>query len=250
MLHIPLQETTKWPTAMIPRRLLAVLLLWVGFAVRADYPLQIVELRSSLPEEILPVIQPLLGPGESASSARNVLLLRVAPEHSEELRQVIDRLDRPARRLLITVGRGADYAVDDRWGGGRVSEDGGQRIQTLEGRPAFIHVGRSIAVPERTTIIRGDTLITQRTTDYRDALQGIYVVPRVVGDQVTLEIHQRHDQPGMRRGDIQLQRADSVVSGRLGEWIGLGGVSGEVREGGGYAASQSLDLRVRVTELP
>ncbi|OGT88506.1 MAG: hypothetical protein A2514_02480 [Gammaproteobacteria bacterium RIFOXYD12_FULL_61_37] len=239
---------------MKPHHLLLLpLLLWGSLAL-ADYPLEIIKLRSNLPEELLPSIQPLLGPGENISAAHNMLLLRAAPERIEEIRQVIDQLDRPPRKLLITVRRGAAEITR---GEGFTSSDGDQRIQTLEGRPAFIHSGSSIAVPERTTTLRGGAVITQRTTGYRDALQGFYVVPRVVSDQVTLEIHQQYDQPGGRRGTIQTQRADSVVSGRLGQWIGLGGISHQVRREGsslsGYGSRQSvqtLDLQVRVTELP
>ncbi|MBU0498929.1 MAG: hypothetical protein KJ558_09200 [Gammaproteobacteria bacterium] len=263
------------------------LLLWAPISL-AGHPLKIIELKASLPEEILPAIQPLLEPGENISAARHMLLLRAAPERVQEIQQVIEQLDRPARKLMITVSRGASEQIErerfsagadarigessvvvgrpPRRGGAEIrfgereavsNEAGDQRIQTLEGRPAFIHSGSSIPVPERTTLIRGGTIVTQRTTAYRDALQGFYVVPRVVGDQVTLEIHQQHDQPAAQRGAIRLQHADTVVSGRLGDWISLGGIRNEVRQEErsltGYnnrQSSQNLDLRVRVTELP
>lgn len=273
---------------MKPRHLPFLLLLIWGPLSLAGHPLEIIELKSSLPEEILPAIQPLLEPDESISAARHVLLLRAAPDRTQEIRRIIEQLDRPARKLMITVSRGASGRFEQdrfsagadvragegslvigrpprrggaevRFGEGEVvsSETGDQRIQTLEGRPAFIHSGSSIAVPERTTLIRGGTIVTQRTTSYRDALQGFYVVPRLAGDQVTLEIHQQYDQPGPGRGTVRLQHADSVVSGRLGDWISLGGISNEVRQEGrslsGHGSrqsSQALDLRVRVTELP
>jgi hypothetical protein len=58
-----------------------------------------------------------------------------------------------------------------------------------------------------------------------DASNGFYVVPRVNGDYLTLEIHQRNDRPGMRGGVMITQSADTFVQGRLGEWIDLGGVN-------------------------
>jgi hypothetical protein len=58
-----------------------------------------------------------------------------------------------------------------------------------------------------------------------DASSGFYVVPRVNGDYVTLDIQQRNDRPGMQGGVINTQSADTVVRGRLGEWIDLGGVN-------------------------
>jgi len=273
---------------MNPLRPLLLSLLLLSGASLADQPLAVIELKSNLPEQVLPVIRPLLEPGDKISASQNTLFIRTTPERLQQIRQEIDRLDHPPRKLLITVRRGAGATLSQsgvsagariRLGDGRViignpprgrgaeirlsqgstigSSNNQQRIQTLEGHPAFIHTGRSIAVPEQTTIVRGGTVITQRTTRFRDALQGFHVVPRVIGDRVTLEIHQQHDQPGMRRGTIELQHATATVSGRLGQWIDLGGIEGQVsREQRGLSgtgsqfSTRSLDLRVRVTELP
>ena len=134
--------------------------------------------------------------------------------------------------------------------------EGHQRIQTLEGHPAFIHTGRSIPYPTNTTVIQGNRIITQRSTTFRDARQGFYVVPRVIGGRVTLGINQQHDQPSRQRGAIDLQRASTTVNGRLGEWIDLGGIdnrshqSGNALSGSGRRISTSnLNLQVKVTEL-
>jgi hypothetical protein len=79
------------------------------------------------------------------------------------------------------------------------------------------------------------------------------VVPRLSGEYVTLEIHQRDDRPGMRRGVIDTQRSNTVVRGRLGEWISLGGVDTHTQghEGGPgrsqttqRSVDQQIDVRV------
>ena len=60
------------------------------------------------------------------------------------------------------------------------------------------------------------------------------MVPRLQGDEVTLEIMQHANRPGQQRGVIRTQSAGTVVRGRLGEWVELGGVdtSNNNREGG------------------
>lgn len=64
------------------------------------------------------------------------------------------------------------------------------------------------------------------TTRYREAASGFTVRPRVSGDVVTVEIRGGRDQfTGTLPGATDTQRFDTVVSGRLGEWIELGGTT-------------------------
>lgn len=62
-------------------------------------------------------------------------------------------------------------------------------------------------------------------TEYRDANTGFSVLPRLQGDIVTLDINPQRDSfDDQRRGTVNVQRVTTTVSGRLGEWIDLGGV--------------------------
>jgi type II secretory pathway component GspD/PulD (secretin) len=101
-----------------------------------------------------------------------------------------------------------------------------QTVQVLEGNSAFIRTGQSVPVTS-TQVNRtpGGTQVTQ-STDLVNADTGFYVTPRVSGDRVTLEIGTARDRvrnPGT--GAVNIQRASTVVSGRLGEWIAVGGSS-------------------------
>lgn len=109
----------------------------------------------------------------------------------------------------------------------RSDNDITHKIQVIEGYPAFIATGSSVPVEDQTTFITGGTLHRQTTTRYHDVNSGFYVVPRLNSDQdrVTVEIRPRMDRPGTQQGSYETQQADSVISGRLGEWLTLGGVS-------------------------
>lgn len=109
-----------------------------------------------------------------------------------------------------------------------------QTLQVLEGNSAFINVGQSMPLPQRQvtrTIVNGQ--IVERvanTVEYRDAQSGFYVLPRLSGDRVTLEISPQLEsfaspQQNLPRGSINTQRAATTVAGRLGEWIEIGGVA-------------------------
>lgn len=155
--------------------------------------------------------------------------------------------------------RQGDSALGARVYGTRTLEAGGetQQVQVLEGRSAYIQVGSTIPVPQRQTVISGGKVVVYDTTAYQDATRGFYVLPRLSGDTVTLEINPRRNTPGSRPGEIKVQQIGTVVSGRLGEWLEVGGIDRESRsESGGTVYSTrslSADRRrvlLKVEELP
>jgi type II secretory pathway component GspD/PulD (secretin) len=108
-----------------------------------------------------------------------------------------------------------------------------QTLQVLEGNSAFIRIGQSVPLPQRQvirTIVNGQ--IVERivnTAEYRDVMTGFYALPRLAGDRVTLEISPQHDtlprpEQNLPRGSVNVQRVATTVSGRLGEWIEIGGL--------------------------
>jgi hypothetical protein len=68
--------------------------------------------------------------------------------------------------------------------------------------------------------------IVAESKQYRDVHSGFYVTPRLSGDRVTLEISptQQHVDPA-HHDTVATQSITTTVSGRLGEWIQLGGAS-------------------------
>ena len=65
------------------------------------------------------------------------------------------------------------------------------------------------------------------STQYQEAGSGFYVLPRISGDRVTLEISAQNDALVQGSGDqptVSVQQASSTVSGRLGEWLEVGGL--------------------------
>src|SRR5258706_16024712 len=80
---------------------LAVLLL--PLAAAAQYALEIIPLRHVTAEQVLPVLRPLLEPGATLSSSGNQLFVRASPANVEELKRVLEAIDRAARRLQVLV---------------------------------------------------------------------------------------------------------------------------------------------------
>jgi type II secretory pathway component GspD/PulD (secretin) len=143
-----------------------------------------------------------------------------------------------------------------------------QSVQVLEGGVAYISTGQSVPVREQqvTRSVVGGQVVERVVTgtQYRDTATGFYALPRLAGDRVTLEISaQREALSGQLRGAIHpersaidTQRTSTTVSGRLGEWMEIGGVatsaSGQQSVLLGRAATATSDTRrviVKVEEL-
>ncbi len=225
--------------------------------------LEVIELNYRNADQVIPILKPLLAPGGTISGMQNRIIVRTTPQNLAELRKVLDVVDAMPRKLLISVsqqstasGTGSEAEVSGSVGNDRArvtvpgtsSNQGGtvvirrgddqvrgrvsqsqsaatdrsvQTLQVMEGNEAFIQVGQS--VPVRSQSSQGS-----ETVQYRDAGAGFYVKPRVSGNQVTLSISTRRDSVAdPNTGALNVQRVDTVVSGRLGEWLELGGIAQE-----------------------
>jgi hypothetical protein len=104
-----------------------------------------------------------------------------------------------------------------------------QSVRVLEGREAFVRVGQSVPVRERQVrrVVVGGQVVEQvvEGTQYRDVTTGFYVLPRIAGDRVTLDVRpQRESLSDQVRGGVNVQSVVTTVSGRLGEWMEIGGI--------------------------
>lgn len=267
--------------------LILVLLLCASPPLFADYPLEIIELKSRQVSEMIPLLRPFVAADGSIAGMNNQLIIRTSPENLREIREILQRLDRPPRRLMISVRQasatnltrhrsqadinamiGEGKVIVGQPGGGeglryrlresrtRSDRDITHRLRVNEGYPAFIATGQAVPLPEQTTIIDGRRVYQQRSTRYRQVSSGFYVTPRLNGDQVTLEIIPGMERPTGERGVYSTQQAHTLLSGPLGEWITVGGVSqqaGSDREGILNQTRTSNDddriIQVRVEEV-
>lgn len=98
-----------------------------------------------------------------------------------------------------------------------------QHIRVMEGQWANITAGTSFPIIVRQR--NPDGSITA-TVHYREATTGFQVLPRVNGNRVTLQIRPTKSSLSRRGGGVvDTQQAKTTVSGQLGQWIDIGGVS-------------------------
>jgi type II secretory pathway component GspD/PulD (secretin) len=282
----------------VGRWLASVALLLVTALARGEaLELQTFTLQYRTLEELVPMLRPLVPAPGVVTGMGDQLVVRTTAEGLRMVAEVLEEVDRPPRRLLISVrqeraetlealgaslrarigtgeatlsagepGTGAAprgdrprarvdvYATDSRDDGVSV-----QRVQGLEGQPALIRTGQSVPVGERYVLVGPGGASVAEGVRYLDVAIGFYVLPRVSGDQVTLEItpYSARLAGSGGGGVVDLQQAETVVSGQLGEWIvvatsaeqdrdqGTGLVYSTRRRGG-----QERLVLVRIDEVP
>lgn len=231
------------------RRIWLLLCLLASTAL-AQGTLEVITLRHSTAEQVIPVLRPLLEPGGALSGQYNQLIVRTSPANLAQIRAALEAIDRPQRRLTILVrfDSAQDAARRDVQGAVRIGSDGNstaasaavridnassrqdervdQRIQVLEGGRASIATGQSRPVRVRQVIQTPGGPVVQETTEIAGAATGFVVIARLAGNEVMLDIAPQRENfaPG-RSGAIQAERIESTVRGRLGEWFELGGTS-------------------------
>jgi len=241
------------------------------FSLPVQAATEVIALNYRLAEELLPVAQSVVGDQGKVNAYGNQLIVNAPAAVIGELRDVLSRLDSEPRRLLISVdtqgsavGNENGYRVDGSLGAGNVEirtgqgerqgrdqvriirhstatqGSGIQQVQATEGYPALIDVGQS--VPLTSTGTDGYGQVYQQT-QYRNVTRGFYATATVQGDRVQVTLSSHNDQLSRAQpGAVDVQQTETRVSGRLGEWISVGGLDEQA------SSSQSGTLRRYSTE--
>ena len=219
-----------------------ILLLATLFSLQTySSSLEIIPLKNRTANEMVPLLEPMLDKDGVISGTGFQLIIRTSEQNLTELKKIIRKLDTAPRQLLISVKQLSEdeyrrqhssariraskdsASVDARIYGTKSTDNGNniQKISVLEGTLAFIEIGQSIPIGERT--ITSNTV--QETVRYKNVTTGFYVLPRISGDEkdgerVTLRISpHKASLSSEGGGKIDIQKAETTVSGKLGEWF-------------------------------
>jgi hypothetical protein len=243
--------------------------------------LQIFELKGATPQELIPLIKPFVGPDGTVTGMHNQLIVRTSAERMVEVRKILQQFDRAPRRLLLSVRDSApseeemdrmELSVDsphlrigeDRENSLRLKryttdtqETNLRTLQTLEGQPTLIADGISRPLVTDRGYIVGPRAREWTSYDYQTITSGFYATVRLQGDRVRIEIASQKQTPIDGSAAISHQQTDSVISGRLGEWLPLAGTASQSRlrsraigSNTSSQASRESELWVKVELLP
>lgn len=260
----------------IVRLIILCALMQPAFA--AEPAPEIIPLRHLTAEQAVELVKPFIEKEGALSGHNNQLIVRTTAENLAQIREMLKALDIAPRRLLITVKQDrlieqADNEISTRGGirsgdvhisagkPGTKPRDGAevriirsdalaqdknaQQVQVLEGSAAFIEIGQSIPVAERT--VEGGGITNPRlynSITYKNVTTGFSVLPRVSGDTVTLEVAPQRAAPSAQGGGrIDTAQMHTTVSGKLGEWIDIGGAVQEQSSDSSEILASTRSLR-------
>jgi type II secretory pathway component GspD/PulD (secretin) len=148
-------------------------------------------------------------------------------------------------------GRGADISYSTRNASGSVStistrgrlqDNPIHQLRVTEGTEGYIETGKQIPYFSGANWIAPGAVVGG--VDYKDVTTGFYVLPRVHGEQVTMQVSPfKQSESRTRGGDINTQSANTTITGRLGEWLPIGGTTEQTQRSqssiGSYSETRS-----------
>jgi Bacterial type II/III secretion system short domain len=259
------------------RLLLILILFFSATSALAQRELTSITVNYASPEQLLAVIKPHLSTGSSISLFRNQLVLNVTPDELAKTRELLERLDKAGRQLLVSLRsdgtgsdsrRGVDVDAVIRSGdtvitnspGRRTTEtrtvirgqnsndmstdNGNQAVRVTEGMPAYIATGVTAPVQSYTIGTDGRRYYQQ---DYVNAVAGFYATTWLNGRTVRISIDQSNDQ--FAGQTIATQQLRSEVSGALGEWLAIGVIDNSASQRTSGLGSRDQSSQVSSTQL-
>ena len=209
------------------------------------YPLQ-----HKAPNELIGSIKELLQAGETVIAGPNELILRLQPQHVDEIKSLIHRLDQPSHRLLIYVSHQRQLNQQLQGYDGQAHLQAGlhsntslqghikiyssrdtendqnkQSIQVLDGHTAYISTG--VNQPSTSIYISQHNAHAHisSNTYYKERSSGFYLTPRLSKDSVILNISPWSEQTPSNNGASNFNRATTVIRSRLNTWTELSNVN-------------------------
>jgi hypothetical protein len=226
---------------MVMKRLLVCALV-LGLAAPGALALEVITLSWREAHEVAALLAPHLRSGESASGINNQLILDASPARVRQLRRLISELDTKPVNLTVELALDGNQSSSSiNWGGritqsgpdGNYSTPGGWSVGTnsdnsstqpflrvLDNHVGYIALGQSRPLPWR---LYDRRRIIAQGVEYRDAIQGLYVRPRLTGgERVVVDVAVSDD--AFSGHQLNTARLNTTVEGRLGKWLTLGAI--------------------------
>lgn len=237
---------------MLAKIIIPLLLLFSLTCSAAQSVMEVVPLSNRPSSEVQPLIAPLLDPSDTVVANGFSLIIKTTPARLAEIKALVKKLDIALTNLSIRVVQSKDKTADQLNAGigvdviipfhnpgavaGQVtgqiqqnqqhfSNNSEQVLRTIEGKPAYIKLGGNYPVRYTNVYDYGyGQHAVASTTQYIEATTGFAVLPRLNGEQVTLEVSPWSDQMN-NNGTIETQSAQTTLTTKLGQWVEIGSIN-------------------------
>lgn len=221
-------------------------------------PTAVIQLNYRTPDEILPAITPFLDKDATAKTFENQIILQTSASNLATIKNIIQKLDIPAKQLMISVSNGYDRPNDvtasmQTITTTREADTNIDHIRINNGQVAFIKT--SVTIPLITSqyvdsdnyhaqgsfagvgpggVISGQGTANEiahaygQTVDYHNLNSGLLVRPLLMGDQVKLDLLSQDQQAYNNYQDTTQRtysslKTETFLTIPLNQWIYFGG---------------------------
>ncbi|MEQ1559965.1 MAG: hypothetical protein ABL933_13635 [Methyloglobulus sp.] len=251
------------------RKQILALLMLVPALVFAESVVEVISVYNRPASEIQPLLLPMLEESDHIVANGDTLIVKTTPERLATITKLIGKLDSPLTNLQISViqsqettaeqlnagvrfdvavpwqrldhtkSRGDAYYNQSR---GNNTNKNTQIIRTTDGATAYIKAGSVVPITNYQVYRDGYGYpYENRSTQLVEATTGFAVTPKLIGEQVNLEVSPWSDHYS-GKGQFQTQSAETSIRVNLGEWVDLGGVAetGQSSNNGGLNYNQQF----------
>ncbi|MCC5792257.1 MAG: type II/III secretion system protein [Legionellaceae bacterium] len=222
---------------------------------------KVIELQYRNANEILPLIQPLLEPGDRVSGEGQTLVVNVSADTLTKIRAVLHRLDSPPVSFRISVYQGdPDWLTTQRPGtrvittNSTVEQQRYQSVQVTNGESALVSTGSNQPVVDSV----GVGLWTGVSYQRHNVQNALLVEPLLQGAQVRLSVRRIRDQNSLADNQsFDEQRIATTMMVPLNQWVSLATAQGEapadsnnrvIRAGFTYGQNSTLYIKVEIID--
>jgi len=138
--------------------------------------------------------------------------------------------------------RNASGSINATSSSGRMENHPVQRLRVTEGSAGYIETGEQISYFSGANRVGSSAAAAD--IEYRNVTTGFYVLARTHGDNVSLQVSPfKNSLSKTRAGNIETQQANTTITGRIGEWLLIGGATEQIKRSqsgiGSYSSTQS-----------
>ncbi len=214
---------------------------------------KIFTLQHRFASDLLPLVDPMVGADGTASGIDNQLIIRAQPERMREIEALVSQMDaaRVNRKISVSTSNQIQSQQERTEASGKVKigrvivgndnrarpntgnidierntsntqQNSNQFINVLDGERAFIRVGQLVPFNQEWVTMTRRYIQVDRFTDWREVTTGFAVRPRMLGNEVELEITPRIARMD-NQGFIDFEELTTVIRTPLGSWVDIGG---------------------------
>ena len=230
--------------------LIALLFCKASFA---ETEFKIFTLQHRFANDLIQMIEPMVGADGSANGIDNQLIIRAQPDRMREIEALVSQMDtvRVNRKISVNTSNNTQSQRERNEASGKVKvgkvivgndrraepntgnidiernasntrQTSNQFISVIDGERAFIRVGQIVPFTQEWVTITRRYIQVDRLTDWREVTTGFAVRPRTIGNSVELEITPRIARLN-NQGFIDFEELTTVIRTSLGNWVDIGG---------------------------